>query len=671
MAKKTKKLRLSILNRIALLFTISLILSSLLTVGIQYIYSLREAQKQGIVTAGMVGSTVKTALDFEGSIDVLREDEQYRVRVHDTFRHLCKGFGLRFISLYTIDEELNRHYIIIAATNQDDDARMNEDYGYESGNIYSVPLHNAEKNVLNGNSKQEYELIRNQYGEIYMHISPVTDQDDDIVALIGVGVATDSIMKLAYEYMTHTFAQEMIIIGLTFLIALMLIKKMVIQPIKSLSWKMKHFAKDRDAEIDSSERKTVFEDEVTDIEASFDEMAVDISEYVNDIEKLTREKVQVGTQLDIARKIQCGIVPFEHGLSGNGYEVFGYGHPAREVGGDFYDIFNLDKDNVCIVVGDSSGKGISAALFMVMVKTTIRENLRMGSSLSETLNFVNREICMSNPENMFATVLAAKLNTKTGILTIANAGHNPPILLGRVPSYIVVDTGMALGIFDDADIKEEEITLKDGEGVLIYTDGVTETLNTEKVQYGEKKLVEIIEKNYQQEGFSGAHILVHSIVDSVKRFSEGLEQFDDITCTAAIYKNNSMNSNYLTPEMESFKTVKQSILTSLGENEISRKILLACEEIFSNIVNYSEARNVNFSCERIGNVYSVTFFDDGIPYDPVKISVNKKEFEELDKGGIGLMIARKNSKEMIYNRIEDRNILTLKFDVTPLTEDYE
>ncbi|SFG45428.1 ATP-binding SpoIIE family protein phosphatase [Oribacterium sp. WCC10] len=671
MAKKRKKLRISILKRIALLFTISLILSSLLTVGIQYIYSLNEVQKQGTATAGIVGSTVKTALDYEGSIDALQEDEQYRVRIHDTLRHLCLGFGLRFISLYTIDKELNRHYIIIAANNQDDDARMNEDYGYESGNIYSVPLHNAEKNVLNGTSKQDFELISNQYGDIYLHISPITDQDDDIVALIGVGVDIDSIMKLAYEYLIHTFAQEMFVIGLTFLIALMLIRKMVIRPIKTLSWKMKHFVKDRDAEIYSPGRKTFFEDEVTDIEASFDEMAVDISEYVNDIEKLTMEKVQVGTQLDIARKIQCGIVPFEHGLSGNGYEVFGYEHPAREVGGDFYDIFNLDKDNVCIVVGDSSGKGISAALFMVMVKTTIRENLRMGSSLSETLNFVNGEICMANPENMFATVLAAKLNTKTGILTLANAGHTPPILLGRVPSYIDVDTGMALGIFDDADIKEEEITLKDGEGVLIYTDGVTETLNTEKVQYGERKLVEIIKKNYQQDGFSGAHILVHSIVDSVKRFSEGLEQFDDITCTAAIYKNNEMNSNYLTPEMESFKTVKQTILTSLGENEISRKILLACEEIFSNIVNYSEAGNVSFSCERIGNIYSVTFFDDGIPFDPVKTSVNKKEFEELDKGGIGLMMARKNSKEMIYNRIEDRNILTLKFDVTPLTEDYE
>ncbi len=668
MAEKRKKQRISILKRIALLFTLSLIVSSSITVGIQYIYTLNKVREQGDITAGVIGSTVKTALDYEGSVDALREDEQYRVRIHDALRHLCSGFGTRFISIYTVDDDKNRHNIIIAAGDQEDDARMNEDYGYESGNISSIPLYNAEKNALRGDKTEGYELINTQYGDIYLHVVPVTDKDNRIVALIGIGVDIDSIMKLVYDYLKNTFMQEMLIIGLTFVIALMLIRKMVIQPIVTLSWKMKHFVKDRNLKVDSQSRITFFEDEVTDIEASFDEMAANIAKYLKDNKKLTMEKVQVGTQLEIARKIQCGIVPFEHGLSGNGYEVFGYGHPAREVGGDFYDIFNLDNDNVCVVVGDCSGKGISAALFMVMVKTTIRENLRMGSSLSETLNFVNREICMANPENMFATVLAAKLNTKTGTLTLANAGHNPPILLSSTPSYISMDTGMALGLFDDALIKEEEITLKDGEGVLIYTDGVTETINTEKKQYGEKRLIELIKEKYQQ-GYSDAHIFVHSIVDSVRHFSDGLDQFDDITCTAAIYKKDDMNGNYLTPEIESFKTVKQTIITSLGDDEISRRILLACEEIFSNIVNYSEARNVSFSCERIGNVYSVTFFDDGMPFDPVKTTVGKKDFDEMDKGGIGLMMARQNSREMIYNRIDDRNILTLKFEVKPLIEE--
>lgn len=669
MAEKGKKLRISILKRIALLFTLSLIVSSLLTVAIQYVFTLNEIREEGTIAAEAIGSTVKTAIDYEGSLDKLREDEEYRVRTHDVLRELCAGFNARFISLYTIDDDENRHNILIAAGDQSDDQRMNKDYGYDSGNVNSVPLNDSEKNVLSGIKPKDSEIINTIYGDIFLHIVPVTDTDDKVVALIGIGFDTNLLMKLAHEYLASTFIQEMVISGLTFIIALMLIRRMVIKPIKVLSGKMKHFVTNRDFDVGSQRRKTIFKDEVTDIEESFDEMAVSITEYFNVNKKLTAEKVQLGTQLEIARKIQCGIVPFEHGLSGNGYEAFGYGHPAREVGGDFYDIFNLNNDNVCVVVGDSSGKGISAALFMVMVRTAIRDNLRRGSSLSETLNFVNGEICMSNPENMFATVLVAKLNTKTGILTIANAGHIPPVLISSNPSFINVDTGMALGLFDDAVMTEEEIALKDGEGILIYTDGVTETLNSEKAQYGEKRLIELVNDNYQ-EGCTDAHVFIHSIVDSVRHFSQGLEQFDDITCTATIFKNNDMSSNNLTPEMESFNTVKQTIITSLGDNAGSRKILLACEEIFSNIVKYSEAENVSFSCERIGNVYYVTFYDDGIPFDPMKKAVKKKEFDEIDKGGLGLMIARKNSREMIYNRINDRNILKLKFEVKPLIEEY-
>ena len=160
MAEKGIQLRISILKRIALLFTLSLIVSSLLTVAIQYVFTLNEIREEGTIAAEAIGSTVKTAIDYEGSLDKLREDEEYRVRTHDVLRELCTGFKARFISLYTIDEDENRHNILIAAGDQSDDQRMNKDYGYDSGNVNSVPLNDSEKNVLRGIKPKDSEIIK-------------------------------------------------------------------------------------------------------------------------------------------------------------------------------------------------------------------------------------------------------------------------------------------------------------------------------------------------------------------------------------------------------------------------------------------------------------------------------------------------------------------------------
>ena len=472
----------------------------------------------------------------------------------------------------------------------------------------------------------------------------------------------ESITHAAVSGMVRYMIQDMVIIVIFFIIVMIFLRRSVILPVAYLSERMKGFVKDRDSKKAELPFR-FFDDEITDIEESFDKMAGDITGYLQDIESYAAERAANNAQLDVAKRIQGGIVPLEFSLSGNGYEVYGCEHPARDVGGDFYDIFRLDDDHICVVVGDISGKGVSAALFMVMVKTAIRERIKSGSSLAEALNHVNHEIVLSNPENMFATVFAMILNTLTGVLTYANAGHNPPVRINGFPGFLDMQRGMALGIFDDAGIVDEEILLNDGEGILIYTDGITEAVDKNKVQYGEETLLSKINEIYGGKAGSGlSRVLVNNIVGSVKDHAEGLEQFDDITCTALIFNKNERRD--LSPDIESFALVKQTMLDSLGDNDNTRMMILACEEIFANIVNYSGAENVRFSCERRGDVYLVTFSDNGIEFDPVKATVKNKEFEELDTGGMGIMLARNNSKEMIYNRVDGRNMLTLMFEIT-------
>ncbi|MCR5403610.1 MAG: SpoIIE family protein phosphatase [Butyrivibrio sp.] len=656
-----KKHRFSILLRVSLLFIIAALVSAVLSLVISYQFIINYAARQGRDIAVVAGLAVKIAIGYREEFYELFHDEAFRREIHKDFKYICRSTDIQNLYLYTIDENEVKHDIIIASNNDAEEIRMNERYGYGSGN--HRPLYEAERQVLDGNLDGNYELVDNEYGKVFMYILPLVD-DDNVLAYIGVDFSFESIVEIARNDLKVGFLYGSLILLLTFIIAVILIKRLVINPIQKLSEDMRNFAKDKELNHEAFENERMFEDEITDIRSSFDEMAIDISKYVTDIEALTQERVSTQTQLDIARKIQCGIIPEEYAISGNGFDIFGFEKPAKEVGGDFYDIFKAYDNNVCVAIGDISGKGIFAALFMVMVKTALREKIRAGASLSDALTEVNRDICLANPENMFATVFVLLLDVTTGKMKYANAGHNPPLLLSEKSAFMEVESGMALGLFDDTVIEEKSLSLKDGEGILIYTDGITESIDDRKELFGEKRLQEEADFIFNQDReFCSARETVIGIKEAVNRHCAGCEQFDDMTCIAVIYHKEEEGGKELSPDIASFKLVRKAILGSLGESEHTRKVILACEEIFANIVSYSGADNVYFTIKRSGDTYSVTYSDNGVPFDSVSAKIQSKEFEELDTGGMGIMLARMYSRDMNYNRIGDRNYLEMKFNI--------
>ena len=315
------------------------------------------------------------------------------------------------------------------------------------------------------------------------------------------------------------------------------------------------------------------------------------------------------------------------------------------------------------VVGYISDKGISAALVMVMVKTTIREKLKAGRGLADTLNLVNDELCASNPGNMFATVFALILDPETGIIRYANAGHEAPLVLGQEPSYLKIKSGIALGLFEDSNITEDRLVLCGGDGILLYTDGITEAINTDREQYGKDRLRESAAREYRENPqFCDARELVGDTLASVFAYSAGTEQFDDITCLAVTCRESEEEKRILSPDIKSFAEVKNTLLSSLGESDYTKSVILACEEIFVNIVSYSGADQVIFRMRRNLNTCLVTFDDNGVAFDPVSAEHSGVEFEALDQGGMGIFFARRIAKDMIYSRINGRNVLTMVFD---------
>lgn len=280
-------------------------------------------------------------------------------------------------------------------------------------------------------------------------------------------------------------------------------------------------------------------DEIELLANSFNNMTEELSAYMKNLERTTAEKERIKTELDLARNIQDGMLPkdFPHQKE---FDLIATMHPAKEVGGDFYDFYFLDETHLAVTVADVSDKGIPAALFMVIAKTLLKDNTvgaKNPEKLSEAVAKTNEALISSNQEGMFVTAFCGILDLKTGEFIYANAGHNPPLIRhGTEFSYFKKSRNLVLGIMPGEAFETETITLAPGDAIFIYTDGVTEALDTNCEMFRENRLKETLDSTPEGSDAAG---LVSAVKTTLESYTEGTEQSDDITMLALVYHGNN------------------------------------------------------------------------------------------------------------------------------------
>jgi sigma-B regulation protein RsbU (phosphoserine phosphatase) len=245
--------------------------------------------------------------------------------------------------------------------------------------------------------------------------------------------------------------------------------------------------------------------------------------------------ISIRHDLQVAREIQLGILPkvFPPFPNRKDFDIYASMAPAKEVGGDFFDFFMIDNDRLGVVIGDVSGKGIPAAIFMAVSRTLIRATGLKGMSPDVCLQYVNNLLCNESVSSMFVTVFYGIIHTRTGLLEYANAGHNPPYLLGNDGSVrkLEITGDIILGCFEDHPFTSRSLTLAPGDGVLLYTDGVTEAFNNIEEPYGEARLEALLA------GLQSLPVeqIVPRVAGDVVQFAQDYPQSDDITLLAMKY----------------------------------------------------------------------------------------------------------------------------------------
>lgn len=273
-------------------------------------------------------------------------------------------------------------------------------------------------------------------------------------------------------------------------------------------------------------------DEVSQLSQAFLAMQSSLSQYIIDLRNTTIAKESIEGQLKIASTIQMGMIPKIYPAFPDQHEFNISGHmtPAKEVGGDLFNYFLVDDHHLAFTIGDVSDKGMPAALFMAMTNTLIKAIALSGLSPAEVLFKANNELCKENDQCMFVTLLLGILNIDTGEVEFANAGHNPFILVcnDREAEYRKMIPGLVLAAFPDVTFDNEHLTLHTGETILMYTDGITEAMNSHHKLFGEKRLLELIKES----GSLAIPDLIGEITKGVAQFVDGNEQSDDITILA-------------------------------------------------------------------------------------------------------------------------------------------
>ena len=261
------------------------------------------------------------------------------------------------------------------------------------------------------------------------------------------------------------------------------------------------------------------------------EKAIEQVRYIRESQQEHNQLESIKNDLAIAGEIQQTILPRSFPPFPELTEVvdnYASMTPAKDVGGDFYDFFQIDDERIGLVIADVSGKGVPASLFMAVSRTLLRATALRGVSSAECLTYANKLLCKESLDSMFVTVFYGIYHYKTGMMDYTNAGHNPPYLLrgGRTVECLSVSSNFVVGVFDDIEFESNTLTFGIGDTLLLYTDGVTEAFNDKREQFSESNLQDILASMHES---SSAKEVVTSVLQSVKTFSGDYPQSDDIT----------------------------------------------------------------------------------------------------------------------------------------------
>ena len=416
-------------------------------------------------------------------------------------------------------------------------------------------------------------------------------------------------------------------------------------------------------------------DEIGQLSHSFGNMQQSLVKYIDELKTTTAEKASIESDLRIASDIQMGMLPEKFPTKDDRDDVQLYASltPAKEVGGDLFDFYFRDE-KLFFCIGDVSGKGVPASLFMAVTRSTFRTVSAHESMPDRIVNIMNKTIADMNKNNMFVTLFVGVLDLPTGRLRYCNAGHDAPLLVGAGVGELPCDSNIPVGFMPDWKYSLQEAHIFTGTTIFLFTDGLTEAMNAEYAQFQMERVNEVANSaltKQQQE----PRQFIAQMTEAVHQFVGDAEQSDDLTMMAIQYiKQQSdvrMRKNIVltndTQEVPRLNAFVEEVCQTVGFDEtVTTQVKVAVEEAVVNVMKYAypPGQQGDVTIEAASNDVrlKITIIDSGKPFDPtVQAEVDTTlSASQPNISGMGIHIMRQNMDSINYERIDNLNVLTLR-----------
>ncbi len=491
-------------------------------------------------------STARTAETFItpgflSSVNLLSPDWRAKHdRIRGEWQRLANTQGATFIYLYRkLDRGYERFSVVMSVMNSSAPYtvfasgsvldNMPEIYQPAYKKIYEDE--DADRAVVTV-YREEFGSDEFKSGDHITVLLPIRDAQGGVRAVLGVERQMQELQNVR-----RTYVRDVLLTTATLLlVALFLygwyLNRRLLNPIEKITSEALRFARENTHPSVPLRQSIAGSDEIGQLARTIDQMEIDIRDYIEDLTRVTKEKEQIQAELNVATQIQADMLPQKFPECKE-FALYATMTPAKEVGGDFYDFFLIDEDHLALVIADVSGKGVPAALFMVIAKTLIEIRAMMGGSPSEILGDVNNRLCEGNEAGLFVTVWLGILEISTGKIAAANAGHEYPAVkrADGVWDLMKAKHSPAVAVREGLAFRESEFELRPGDSLYLYTDGVAEATNAENELYGTARMIEALNRHADEP----VEQLLPSMKSEVDAFVGEAPQFDDITMVTLRY----------------------------------------------------------------------------------------------------------------------------------------
>ena len=414
--------------------------------------------------------------------------------------------------------------------------------------------------------------------------------------------------------------------------------------------------------IESIDPNIKAKDEIGTLSQSFVSLESTLINYINQVELAAKEREKINAELEIASEIQLSALPTVS-LNDKNVLIRSSIQSAKEVGGDFYDYFYIDDDHLAIIISDVSGKGVPAALFMMKSKELIKAKLVNKVDLAKVCFDVNNILLDNNSQGLFITSFIGILDVKTRELRFVNAGHERPFIISKNEvKQLEVKSNFILGGLSDFKYQEESIILNPDDKLFVHTDGLNESINSEKEEFGYERIKAALANNIDEQ----IGDCLTNISRELKEFTKDEEAFDDITMMIVELKTSKLEFVFENPDYDIIDKVNNKFNDYYSY--IDKKILSECniifDELLNNYISYEESDNlvIEISIDVKDDMFNLELKNNGVEFDPLKRK--DKYIEEVDEntqiGGFGITIIRNLSSDISYERKDNKNILIIK-----------